>query len=120
MRFAGRSAFSLYVMHLPILIMIQMAMEHTALGPLALTVVTGTLTLAICYAIHAAYETASGKIKAYLVGFPLGRRMILGDVDSRRHRPRVAKVSPLQRYPLLHLEADDDPKRRLSGRNGGG
>ncbi len=58
-RFAGRSAFSLYVMHLPVLVIIQMAMEHSALGPLTLTLLTGTLTVALCYAIHAAYEIVS-------------------------------------------------------------
>jgi len=80
----------LYVMHLPILIMVQMAMEHTALGPLTLTVVAGTLTLAPCYAIHAGYEMVSSKINDYHVEFPLGRRMVSGDIDRRRNRPGVA------------------------------
>ena len=61
-RFAGRSAFSLYVMHLPILVVIQMALEHSGLGPLTLTILTGALTVALCYAIHAAYEIASAKL----------------------------------------------------------
>lgn len=57
-RFAGRGAFGTYVLHLPILVLIQLAMEKTSLGPLELTLATGTVTLAICYAIHALYELA--------------------------------------------------------------
>lgn len=57
-RFAGGSAFSTYVLHLPILVLVQKLMEQTAFGPLELTVLTGTITLAICYAIYAAYELA--------------------------------------------------------------
>ncbi len=57
-RFAGRSAFSTYVLHLPILVLIQLAMEKTSFGPLELTLVTGTITVSICYAIRALYELA--------------------------------------------------------------
>jgi fucose 4-O-acetylase-like acetyltransferase len=58
-RFAGRSAFSTYVLHLPILVLIQLAMEKTGFGPLELTLLTGTITVAICYAIRALYELAT-------------------------------------------------------------
>jgi peptidoglycan/LPS O-acetylase OafA/YrhL len=54
-RFAGRSAFSTYVLHLPILVLIQLALEKTSFGPLTLTLVSGTLTVAVCYAIYALY-----------------------------------------------------------------
>jgi peptidoglycan/LPS O-acetylase OafA/YrhL len=57
-RFAGHSAFSTYVLHLPILVLVQLAMEKTTLGPLALTVLTGAITLALCYVIYALYELA--------------------------------------------------------------
>ncbi|HEX7641666.1 MAG TPA: acyltransferase [Burkholderiaceae bacterium] len=58
-RFAGRSAFSTYVLHLPILVLVQTAMEKTAFGPLELAVLSGAITLALCYAIHAAYESVA-------------------------------------------------------------
>ncbi len=57
-RFAGRSAFGTYVLHLPILVLIQQAMEQTDLGPLELTLSTGAITVAVCYAIRALYEMA--------------------------------------------------------------
>ena len=63
-RFAGRSAFSTYVLHLPILVVVQVAMEKTVFGPLELTILTGSITLALCYAIHAAYELATGPVRS--------------------------------------------------------
>lgn len=57
-RFAGRSAFFMYVVHLPMLVIIQKAMEQTTLGPLELTLITGSLTILICYGLSALYEYA--------------------------------------------------------------
>jgi hypothetical protein len=70
-RFAGfavRSAFSTYVLHLPILVLVQVAMEKTRFGPLELTVLTGCITLALCYLIYAVYELATGRNPAKPVG----------------------------------------------------
>ncbi len=48
-RFLGRHAFLVYVLHLPVLVFIQMALEKTSLGPLTLTLLSGALTLVLCY-----------------------------------------------------------------------
>lgn len=48
-RFLARHAFLVYILHLPVLVFIQMALEKTALGPLTLTLLSGTLTLLLCY-----------------------------------------------------------------------
>ncbi|HEX8955644.1 MAG TPA: hypothetical protein VF798_05195, partial [Burkholderiaceae bacterium] len=57
---------------LPILVLAQVALEKTGFGPLELTALTGTITLALCYAIHAAYESvahlAAKKSAANLIG----------------------------------------------------
>ncbi|HEY8025128.1 MAG TPA: acyltransferase [Burkholderiaceae bacterium] len=55
-RFAGRNAFSLYVLHLPVLVMIQMALEHSAFGPFTLTLLSGAFTVAACYGIALIYS----------------------------------------------------------------
>lgn len=52
-RFAARHAFAVYVLHLPVLVLIQKAMESTAFGPLSLTLLTGTATALICYGLAA-------------------------------------------------------------------
>lgn len=56
-RFMGKHAFALYILHLPILVEIQWAMEKTSLGPLTLTILTGTMTIAVCYAISGGYDS---------------------------------------------------------------
>ncbi len=48
-RFLARHAFLVYVLHLPVLVFIQMALEKTTLDPLTLTLVSGASTLVICY-----------------------------------------------------------------------
>jgi fucose 4-O-acetylase-like acetyltransferase len=57
-QFLARHAFAVYVIHLPILVFLQMAMEHTTLGPLTLTLVTGVAAVLICYAVAALYGRA--------------------------------------------------------------
>ena len=49
-RFLARHAFLVYVLHLPVLVFIQMALEKSTLGPLTLTLVSGASTLVICLA----------------------------------------------------------------------
>jgi fucose 4-O-acetylase-like acetyltransferase len=58
-RFLARNAFAVYVIHLPILVFIQMAMEHTSLGPLALTACTGGAALLACFGAAGLYRLAS-------------------------------------------------------------
>lgn len=74
-RFAGKHAFALYILHLPVLVIIQEAMEKTSLGPLTLTLITGTLTLPVCYFLSWLY----GEIKGML----LRKRSYLAKVEVR-------------------------------------
>lgn len=61
-RFAGRNAFSLYVLHLPVLVIIQVALEHSAFGPLTLTLLGGAFTVAACYGIALTYSRVKAGI----------------------------------------------------------
>lgn len=45
------NAFAVYVVHLPILVLVQMAMERSALGPLTLTLLTATVTALASYGL---------------------------------------------------------------------
>ncbi|WP_374349440.1 acyltransferase [Chitinimonas sp.] len=57
-RFMSRHAFMVYVLHLPILVAVQRALERSALGPLALTVASGLLATLLSYAMAAVWQTA--------------------------------------------------------------
>jgi glucan biosynthesis protein C len=56
LRFAGRQAFSLYVLHLPVLVAIQIALESTSLDPLSLTLLSGSATTVLCLALSGTAE----------------------------------------------------------------
>jgi fucose 4-O-acetylase-like acetyltransferase len=60
-RFAARHAFAVYVIHLPVLVLIQLKLEASSLGPLTLTVLSGAATLLVCYAVAAAWAVLSDK-----------------------------------------------------------
>jgi fucose 4-O-acetylase-like acetyltransferase len=57
MRFFAREAFVVYVIHLPILVFVQMALEKTSFGPLTLTLLSATIAVTLCYATAAALAT---------------------------------------------------------------
>lgn len=56
LRFAARQAFALYVLHLPVLVAIQFALEGTALDPLSLTLLSGFATTVLCLALSGSAE----------------------------------------------------------------
>jgi peptidoglycan/LPS O-acetylase OafA/YrhL len=56
LRFAGRQSFALYVLHLPVLVAIQFALERTALDPLSLTLLSGFATTVVCLALSGLAE----------------------------------------------------------------
>ena len=57
-RLLADNAFAVYVLHLPILVLIQMAMERSSLGPLALTALTGAATIVLSYGLAVAIARA--------------------------------------------------------------
>lgn len=69
-RVMGRYAFEVYVLHLPILVVIQEAMEKTSFGPLTLTIVTGTLTIVICYMLAGGYAFLKKSLRQRTVVVP--------------------------------------------------
>ncbi len=65
-RYSALAQFAVYVIHLPILVFVQMAAEHTGLGPLALAMLTGTTALFLCYWLAALYGLVQGAAAAGL------------------------------------------------------
>ena len=53
-RFLAENAFAVYVLHLPILVFVQRAMEGSTLGPLALTGLTALVTMLAAYGLATA------------------------------------------------------------------
>jgi fucose 4-O-acetylase-like acetyltransferase len=56
----ARNAYGVYLVHIPILVGVQLAFEHTRLGPLALTIVTGAITLVLSYRCTSALRRIPG------------------------------------------------------------
>jgi glucan biosynthesis protein C len=51
LRFLGRHAYAVYVLHVPVLVALQKAMEATSFGPLTLTLMTAAMAIPICLAL---------------------------------------------------------------------
>ena len=64
LRFAGRQAFALYVLHFPVLVAIQFGLERTALDPLSLTLLSGLATTVLCLALSGAAEGVASMTRA--------------------------------------------------------
>jgi peptidoglycan/LPS O-acetylase OafA/YrhL len=64
LRFAGRHAFALYVLHLPVLVVIQIMLERTSLGPLSLTVLSGLATTLLCLTLSGGVDFLVSMMKA--------------------------------------------------------
>lgn len=64
LRFAGRQAFALYVLHFPVLVAIQFGLEQTTLDPLSLTLLSGFATTVLCLALSGSVDGLAAMAKA--------------------------------------------------------
>jgi surface polysaccharide O-acyltransferase-like enzyme len=54
--FCNRQSFAIYVLHVPVLVGFQFALENTSLDPLSLTCASGFATIAVCLIISGLWE----------------------------------------------------------------
>ncbi|MBV8466002.1 MAG: acyltransferase [Burkholderiales bacterium] len=61
-RFGARHAFAVYIIHLPILALIQLQLEATTLGPLVLTALSGGATVLVCYTLAVTWSALALRV----------------------------------------------------------